>query len=174
MPNKDEKDPTSEDLNGALSPTDPNPRRRYIFFWAFAAFTGAAIVAGWWQVTTLETPQWEVWVVDENGQPLEGMRVLMTYHNFSAESEGHSDELYTDATGHVVFPSRTIAVSPLNRVLAIMRSAQGGVHASFGPHASVFAFGRGREGYAVSLGMITDWTGKPYHETSRIVAEPQR
>jgi len=173
MPDNNGKEPKNNSLRAGLSPSDRNPRRRYILFWALAASTVAIIVAACWPVTTLETPRWEVWVVDENGQPLEGMTVAMTYQNYSAESEGHIEELYTDAAGHVVFPARTITVSTLNRAIAVARSAQAGVHASFGPHAHVFAFGRGREGDAVDGRYVADWTGKPDEVKSRIVAKPR-
>jgi hypothetical protein len=173
MPNNNGKEPKNNSLRAGLSPTDPNPRRRYILFSALAASTVAIIVAARWPVTTLETPRWEVWVVDESGQPLEGMTVAMTYQNYSAESEGHIEELHTHTAGHVVFPARTIRVSPLNRVIAIARAAQAGVHASFGPHASVFAFGRGREGSAVDGRYVVVWTGKPDELKSRIVAKPR-
>jgi hypothetical protein len=138
-------------------------------FWTLAASTVAIIVAAGWPVTTLETPRWEVWVVDENGQALEGVTVRLTYINYSAESAGHEQDLHTDSAGHSVFPARTITVSLLNRSIAVVRAAQAGVHASFGPHASVSVIGRGREAIATSSGVVTDWTGRPAEMESRII-----
>lgn len=162
------KEAGSSSLSAGLSPTHPHPRRRYILFWVLAATAAASIVAAGWPVTTLETPRWEVWVVDGNGQPMKGMTVRMTYQNYSAESVGHEQDLHTDAAGHAVFPARTLTASPRNRAIAVVRAAQAGVHASFGPHAGVLVFGRGREGFAESFGNVTDWTGQPAEMESRI------
>ena len=52
-----------------------------------------------WPTTTPESPEWEVWVVDQAGQPIEGMTVRMTYQNYSAEIESHPDDRTTDAKG---------------------------------------------------------------------------
>ena len=163
------KDPESSGLRAGLTPMHPHPRRRCVLFWALAASTLAIIVAAGWPVTSLETPRWEVWVVDENGKPLEGMTVRLCYQNYSAEAVGHEQDLYTDATGHVVFPARTITVSLFNRAIGVVRAAQQGVHASFGPHAYVFVFGRGREAFVTSSGVVPHWTGKSAEMESRFI-----
>lgn len=156
-------------LSAVRSFTHPHPRRRYVLYWALVASAVAIVVAAAWPVTTLETPRWEVRVVDEKGQPVAGMTVRMAYRNYSAESVGHEQDLETDATGHVVFPARTITASLLRRGLEMLRSAQAGVHASFGPHVYVFAFESGPEGYIESWGDRVDWAGKPAEMESRIV-----
>jgi hypothetical protein len=123
-----------------------------------------------WPTTTAQCPLWEVWVVDQSGQPLQGMTVRLTYQNYSAENQSHSEDLQTDAKGHVVFQPRYLRVRRAQRILATLRSAMAGVHAGFGPHAFVFTFGKGLEGSAVSYGYITDWTGAPSCMSSTIVA----
>jgi len=45
-------------------------------------------------------------------------------------------------------------------------------HASFGPHAHVFAFWKGREGDATNGNLIVDWTGTPDTMESKILAKP--
>ena len=61
------------------------------------------------------------------------------------------------------------------RAAAMLWSATEGVHASFGPHASVFAFGNGLRGSAIdSRNVIVDWTGKPGHMESRIIVTPRK
>ncbi len=114
----------------------------------------------------------EVWVVDENGHAVEGITVRLTWQNYSTETEGHEQDLNTDENGHVVFQARKSRVSILHRIFGTIRSATGGVHASFGVHATVFAFGLGLEGSAVTGDCLTDWTGRPDHMESRIVAKP--
>lgn len=54
-----------------------------------------------------------------------------------------------------------------------MASFGEGVHASFGRHATVFTFGQGWEGEAVSGEFVMDWAGSPDHVSSRIVARPR-
>lgn len=127
-----------------------------------------------WPTITAQSPFWEVWVVNEAGQPLEGMTVTLTYQNYSGESEGHLERRQTDANGYVVFPQRSLKASRLRRIVTTLESAEAGVHASFGPHADVWADGNGLTGYAVSNGYVTDWTGVPLRMSSKIVAKPHR
>lgn len=49
-----------------------------------------------------------------------------------------------------------------------MSALASGVHASFGAHAHIFAFGKG-EGDAVRDGYVEDWTGSPDVYVSKIV-----
>ena len=62
------------------------------------------------------------------------------------------------------------------RIRALLSSAAGGAHASFGPHAYVLAFGNGLEGFAVDKqkNVVVDWTGKPGHMEPRIVLAPRK
>ena len=126
------------------------------------------------KISTPATPHWEVWVIDQDGHPLKGMTVRMSWQNYSVETTGHEEDLQTDENGHVVFPSRILTASIKDRFFGTVRSAQGGVHASFGPHAYVFAFGHGLEGSAVMGDYLADWTGKPDQMQSRIVAKPMQ
>jgi hypothetical protein len=132
---------------------------------------GAAFVP----LKTLECPYWDVWVTDQSDRPVAGITVRLSYRNYSAEHESHEIDEITDAKGHVKFNSRSITASVGRRIAVILSSAQAGVHASFGPHAYVFAFGHGLEGSDVdnSKGVLVDWTGKTDHMQSRIVVSPQ-
>jgi hypothetical protein len=121
-----------------------------------------------WPTTTPQSPIWDVWVLDQSGQPLQGMTVRLSYQNYSAESESHEEDLQTDANGHVVFHPQSLRASRITRALAMARSATAGVHASFGPHAWVWAFGKGLEGVAE----VTNWNGAPPRMASKIVAKP--
>jgi hypothetical protein len=112
--------------------------------------------------------------VDENGHPLQGMTVRLFWQNYSAETEGHEQNLETDQNGYVVFPARTLRASVMRRVFMTLRESLAIAHASYGPHAHVFTFGRGLEGGAVTDGYVIDWTGKPDQIQSRIVAKAQR
>jgi hypothetical protein len=119
----------------------------------------------------LASPRWEVWVVAENGQPLSGINVRLAYEDYSAEGQGHELTMTTDQTGHALFLPQYERASFFQRVFYTLSSATAGVHASFGRHAYVFAFGGGYEGDAVSGKYVTDWRGFPGTMESRIVAK---
>lgn len=131
-----------------------------------------AILVGilFWPIAYTAAPSWEVWVVDEVGKPIEGMKVRLSYQNFSAESKGHELDAITDSQGHAYFATRMASASVARYVVYSVWSATTGVHASFGRHANVFAFGQGRDGSATMGDVITDWTGAPQEMKSRIVA----
>lgn len=121
-------------------------------------------------VSSLNCPGWDVWVTDQSGQPVSGVTVRLTCRNYSAEPVSQEMDAITDAQGHVAFGARTVNASLGRRVVAMLSSATAGAHASFGPHASVFAFGNGLEGFAIDRqNVVEDWTGKPDHMESRIV-----
>jgi hypothetical protein len=127
-----------------------------------------------WPVTTVQSPYWEVWVTDEAGQSLQGMTVTVSYENYSAESEGHSEQKRTDAGGYVVFSPKSLTASRWRRLMTLIQSARAGVHASFGPHAWVMASGNGLDGTALRDGYVTDWRGAPPRMASKIVAKAPR
>jgi len=105
------------------------------------------------------------------GLPLLGVNVRLSYENYSTESDSHEMTSVTDTGGHVLFPAQFRSANFLQRAFYTTRSALGGVHASFGNHATVWVFGGGYEGDAVTGPYITDWTGSPSAMTSRIVAK---
>jgi hypothetical protein len=123
-------------------------------------------------VPYLASPEWSVQVVDESGNPLSGMLVRLSYTNYSVESTGHEENRYTDQSGAIIFPKHRRWASMLQRTFYTALSASAFAHASFGPHAYVFAFGNRREGDATSGEFVTDWPGKPERMESRIVATP--
>jgi hypothetical protein len=125
-------------------------------------------------ISTPATPLWEVSVVDANSRPLVGMTVRLSWQNYSAETNGHEEDRRTDENGYVVFPARKFRASISGRLLGTIRSASAGAHASFGPHAYVFAFGQGLQGSAITGNYIADWTGKPDRMESKIVATQMR
>jgi hypothetical protein len=151
-------------MTDSFSAFGKTARQRKVFFLIIVAIALVLILA--WPTTTTQSPFWEVWVVDEMGQPLEGMTVTLFYQNYSAESEGHSEQKRTDAGGYVVFPQRSLKASRLRRIVTTLQSAGAGVHASFGPHAHARVDGNGLTGYT------TDWTGAPARMSSTVVVSP--
>jgi len=124
----------------------------------------AVVILGAWPVRYLASPQWEVFVVRENGQPIPSMNVCLVYENYSAEGADHEITLKTDEHGRAFFPPRYRRASLFQRVLYTVLAARAFVHASFGRHAYVFAFGDGYEGIDG-----TDWRGTPESLQSKIV-----
>jgi len=133
---------------------------------------GAAFIP----VKSLDCPTWDVWVADQSGVPVPGATVRLICRNYSAEQDSHRADVITDAQGHASFRPRTLSASLARRVAVTLSSARAGVHASFGPHAQVFAFGDGFEGFDVDKkrNSVVDWTGKPEHMESRIVVASQK
>ena len=122
-----------------------------------------------WPTPYLASPRWDVVVVDGAGQPLEGMSVRLSFQNYSAEGTSHEITFTTDKSGHAVFEPQRRRATLIQRSYYTASSAMAGVHASFGPHAGVFAFGNGLEGDAVAGGYVVDWRGSPASMQSRIV-----
>jgi hypothetical protein len=145
-------------------------RRRYRRI-AFGSICAVLLAIGVWPTSYLASPRWNVWVVTDGGQPLPGIYVRLAYRNYSAEGQGHEVTLRTDENGHALFPPNYEKSCLLLRSFYTVSSALAGVHASFGRHAYVFAFGSGYEGSAVIGKYVADWRGSPESMESRIVAK---
>ena len=122
-----------------------------------------------WPITSLNCPEWEVRVVDEDGQPLSGVLVRLDFMNYSAEREQHEADKRTDADGYVKFPSETLTATRMKRAIVTLESAQAGVHASFGPHAYVFVFADGMEADLTKGDYTPTWSGNGSKMQSRFV-----
>ncbi len=116
----------------------------------------------------IAAPDWSITGVDGSGLPVEGFTVRESYQNYSIESYGHERDQLTDGSGKAHFARVTAWHSLGRRAVGIILSAlMGGLHASFGTHAHVFAFGKG-EGDAIRDGYLEDWTGSPSIYMSKI------
>jgi hypothetical protein len=120
---------------------------------------------------SLDCPAWAVTVVDQSARPMPGMTVRLSYRNYSAEVGNHEVDRTTDERGHATFPVETLSASLARRLLFTLMSARAGIHAGYGPHANVFAFGKGLEGFDVDTrrNVMVEWTGRPSSMASRIV-----
>lgn len=108
-------------------------------------------------------------VVDENDTPVSGIAVRLSYENYSAEDTAHQETTISDVNGNVHFQKHQHWTILLKRIFYTAKSANAFVHASFGPQATVFAFGNGMEGEVVFGGYIYFWQGKPDKLTSTII-----
>lgn len=150
------------------------PDRKTVLFVGVTLALAFAAFAFWlFPVSSLSAPEWEVTVVDEHGKPVEGMTVRETWENCSLETTGHEADRQTDANGHVTFPAHKTEYPLLGQVAGTLSALMHfNAHASYGPHATVFAFGKHLGGTAITGGYVTDWTGHPSSMQSRIVVRP--
>jgi hypothetical protein len=148
--------------------------KKIIIFVGIAFILTFAVIVFWlFPVSLLASPEWEVTVVDEHAKPVEGMTVRETWQNYSVEATGHEMDRQTDASGHATFPARKTEYSLLRQIAGtVSHLIHFNVHDSYGPHASVFAFGNHLEGTAITGEYVTDWTGYPSSMQSRIVVSP--
>jgi hypothetical protein len=146
-------------------------QKRIVLFVGIALVLTVAVFLHWlFPVGSLAAPEWEVIVVDEQGLPVKGMTVRENWQNYSVEAAGHEMDGQTDANGHVMFPAHKAEYSPLNQIAGTLSTLiHFNVHASYGPHANIFAFGNHLEGTATTGKYVTDWTGYPSSMQSRIV-----
>lgn len=137
---------------------------------------GLALAAGtlaWLPANPLAAPKWDVVVVDENGRVVEGITVREIWQNYSVEMVGHEEDRQTDANGRAIFEARESDYSVLRQLAGTaFASIRLNPHSSYGPHATVFAFGKGLEGGATTGDYVLDWTGSPPSVSCRIVAKP--
>src|SRR5215469_3601311 len=136
-------------------------RKKIVFSVGVAlALASAGFFLWLFPVSLLAAPEWKVTVVDENGKPVQGMTVREIWQNYSVEVEGHEMDRQTDANGQVSFPAHRADYSLLSQIAGSLSAiVRFNVHASYGPHATVFAFGNHLEGSATTGEYITDRAG---------------
>jgi len=135
-------------------------------------FVCAPALVAFWPVESLSAPDWTVCVVNESGTPAVGVLVRESYENYSAEWGDHEEDQYSDARGCVRFARKTIIAPQVIRLAAILTSALGLAHASFGPHSYVTAFSEDFRADDERNGRIYDWNGSPSEVSSKIVLRP--
>src|SRR5438270_7112580 len=95
------------------------------------AFSTAAYAA------YLNAPTWDVWVVDQAGHPVAGIKVFETYQDYSCESESHTQVLVTDEQGQVQFQAKYLKRNLKSCLHETASNLDAGAHASHGRHANV-------------------------------------
>jgi hypothetical protein len=98
----------------------------------------ALLFALYYPSETRIAPEWEVRVIDENGNPVAQALVGETWQEYSIEQVSHEDQKTTPFDGIVHFESRTIRASFASRISGCFKNFRSlGVHASCGAFASV-------------------------------------
>ena len=133
------------------------------------------VVLGLIPSSSLAAPAWEVIVVDEQGQPLEGMLVRETWQNYSIQEQLHVAERHTDANGQVSFPPQKTQCSVLREITGTIRARlrwTGHGPPSYGQHAYIFASGNGLFGTAKTGDSFTAWRGSPPQMRTQVIVKP--
>lgn len=141
---------------------------------AAAIIVAAGLALASIPIPSLHCPDWKVTVVDQSGRPIPAVLVRLSYTNYSAEDNDHQIDRMTDESGQAAFQERTLYASSLRRAYYTLLSARAGIHASFGPSATVTAFGDGMEGYDVDpkTDILVFWHGQPNQMVSNIIMKP--
>jgi hypothetical protein len=95
-------------------------------------------------IETTVVPAWKLRVIDENGVPYQGLRVVESWKHYSLELEGgtNGEERWTDKDGYVEFPIRTLSMSILGRLVrTALTSIKRYMHGGTGIHAYIMATG---------------------------------
>jgi hypothetical protein len=150
-------------LKNTLTESQGQPRVKVTYVVVFV------IIAASIPFPSLVAPDWIVSVVDASGIPVEGITVRESYQDYSAEFDGGEEDRMSDLQGRVFFPAKKLWASALKRFFVAASEAMGGVHASFGCHDHLMAFGKGFEGDAIEANKILDWNGSPTVMKTRIV-----
>lgn len=89
---------------------------------------------------TVTVPVWSIQFVDQLGRPVVGLKVEQHWQNYSLEDESHRAFEATDERGMATFPERRLQTSKLRHVTGPLLSFlfAGGIHASYGPHTSLW------------------------------------
>ncbi|MCU1226749.1 MAG: hypothetical protein JWQ42_4842 [Edaphobacter sp.] len=115
----------------------------------------------------LAAPNWDVTVVDGNGNPVPNISVTETWQNYSCENVNHTATLTTDAHGQVHFPPVHVQRNVTKCLHETASELAEGVHASLGRH--VYINVQGLACVPDSHDKCIDWTGSPTHMTSRVI-----
>jgi hypothetical protein len=106
--------------------------------------TVLAAVGMLWPFESTVVPAWKIRVVDETGKPYTGMAVSQAWKHYSLELDDseNMESRWTDGSGYVEFPARTIKLSLLSRAFRIaLTKVKTLFHGSTGISADVAATG---------------------------------
>lgn len=125
-----------------MTGTSPQPRRRDKKKIVLLILLAALLISTYsFEVTVL--PAWAIVVVNENGEPLEGVRVMQNWKHYSYEwgLNNHLEERLSTKNGSVSFPERRVNVSIFTMVWSYLTEhlLWFNIHGSAGMHAYVYA-----------------------------------
>ena len=112
-------------------------RKRIVFLTLLAALFLSIYP---FEITVL--PVWTVVVINDNGEPMEGVRVVQSWKHYSYEEDlnNHLDERLSAENGSVTFPARKIKVNLLTLLQSYVEEHIFwiNIHGSAGMHAYIY------------------------------------
>lgn len=109
---------------------------------------------------TVVVPAWTLQVVDDAGQPVEGMKVTEHWRHYLLEDEGHEELQLSSGAGRVSFLPQTIRASVLRKVLATVgKLGSSGSAARRDRYAAVVVWGS--QEYSVATSPYVPEQGPP-------------
>ena len=122
-------------------------QRRYIVWALLLIVTGVLL----FPFSTTSVPAKTVLVISRDSKPVQGAKIRQIWQNYSIETTGHEEDLFTGEDGRVFFPPRTVRASLLQRAYRPLGNIlTQGVHASFGVHTDILYLNGDKEGLASS------------------------
>jgi hypothetical protein len=121
---------------GWVTPT----KKRYLIF-AMSCLTVALLL---YPFESIVVPAWKLQVVDVNENVCRNMRVTQSWGHYSLYLDGadQSEDRFTDMSGHVEFPERTIRAGLLRRIVVpVVAHILVIAHGSVGASGAVWASG---------------------------------
>src|SRR6266567_9077613 len=76
-------------------------------------------------------PDWDIYVVDQDGKPMPGVRMRIYETNPTIEDSAPDIVRTTDVQGHVFLPKRVVRVSTLRSAYGTLKQIPFFVHAEF-------------------------------------------
>ena len=118
------------------------PKKKRVWLRLILIGLACAAVVSLYPSESVVCPTWTIQVVDEAGNPLRGAFVRQVWQDYSIEPQSHEQDTYTDDSGHVSFPERTVRTPLLFWALGVTsNTVSQGVHTSYGPSAYILAYG---------------------------------
>ena len=117
-------------------------------------------------------PDWDIYLVDQDGKPMPGVRMRVYESNPTVEENAPDIERTTDAQGHVFLPKRVVRVSTLRSAYGTLKQIPFFVHAEFNAYgyASIECppgYGHANVNEPGSQGAV--WYRGPERTASRVV-----
>ena len=76
-------------------------------------------------------PDWDIYVVDQDGKPMPGVRIRIYESNPTVEKDAPDIERETDSKGHIFLAKRYVRVSTLRSTYGTLKQLPYFVHAEF-------------------------------------------
>jgi hypothetical protein len=116
----------------------------------------------------MTAPHWYIGVTNADGSPASNIPVREEANDYTCGAAEQEENATTDSGGKIEFAPKHIRTTVAHCISQSIKSAQAGVHSSFG--RNTWAFPIGADGYILDKnGNIYSWSGNPGVLHSRLV-----